>query len=381
MVQIQAIRAYVAQERRWFLLGLVYLVAWINPFNWMTDWWRNHYSVLAAQPFVLLIFPIVLWGRRKAFIANLAMWQQWERHTGKQPKKGSLTLLLFGSALYFFAHFSRLSVAAILGLVLMLVGVIVCVYGKHALKPLLAPLVYLLLVVPWLPESATGSIELLGLRLHSTIIKGALLRLGHQVIISPDLLLIDGASIPTPLALYGMQGSFAAIVFFWGYGLYRHYSAQRILGQIFVGLTVAFVVHQLRFLATCGLINSNPVAAARLGNANCWLFTIPSLALTFFAISIAAKLRRPAWLETLVYGLHRLSRAIQQPMDRLFFGSARAGSSVGKGILIIFAPLTWVANLGLLGLEKVGKLIGASNKGLETLLRHGEKKLQNRRKR
>ena len=381
MAHLQALKAYIIQERRWFILGLIYLTTWIIPFEWMTDWWTNHYSVLAAQPFVLPLFLIILWGRRATFKEHQAVQTHWERHVGKPQKKGSLTLLVCGSILYFFAHFSRLSVAAVLGLVLILVGVIVCVYGKSVLKILRAPILYLLLIVPWLPESAISRVELLGLSLHGTIIRGILLRLGHQIGITPENISIDGTSSPTAFTLSGMQGYFATIVFFWGYGLYRRYSVQRTLGLIFLGLTVTFVVNQLKLAIACWLIASSSTITGHFIYANCWLFTIPSLALTLLTTRVTARLRRPEWAVSFVRALGRLSNAIQRPIDKLFSGSARAGMSVGKVILFLFTPLTLAVNFFLLGLDKLGKLVGSSNKSLETLIRRGERKLQNRRKR
>ncbi len=381
MSRLQALKTYIVQERSWFILGLIYLATWIIPFEWMSDWWKSHYSILAAQPFVLPLFCIILWGRRATFKAHQAAQAHWERHVGKPQKKGSLTVLVCGSLLYFFAHFSRLSVAAVLGLVLMLIGVIVCVYGKNVLKILRAPILYLLLIVPWLPESATSRFELLGLNLHGTILKGILLRLGHQIAITPENIYIDGASIPTPVTLSGMQGYFAAIVFFWGYGLYRRYSAQRTMRLIFLGLTVTFVVSQLKLVISCWLIASNSTIIGYFVYANCWFFTIPSLALTLFTTRVTASLRRPKWVVSFVSALGRLSNTIQRPIDKLFSGSARAGMSVGKVILFLFTPLTLAISFFLLGLDKIGKLVGSSNKNLETLIRRGERKLQNRRKR
>ncbi|WP_395141422.1 archaeosortase/exosortase family protein [Armatimonas sp.] len=381
MTHLQALKTYIVQERRWFILGLIYLTTWIIPFEWMTDWWKSHYSILAAQPFVLPLFCIVLWGRRAIFKEHQATQTHWDRHVGKPQKKGSLTLLVCGSLLYFFAHFSRLSVAAVLGLVLMLVGVIVCVYGKNVIKILRAPILYLLLVIPWLPESATTRVELLGLNLHGTIIRGIVLRLGHQMGITPENITVDGASIPTPFTLSGMQGSFAMIVFFWGYGLYRRYSAQRTMGLIFLGLTITFVVNQLKLAISCWLVASSSSLTGYFIYANCWFFTIPSLVLTLLTARVTARLRRPEWVVGFLSALKKLSNAIQRPIDALFLGSARAGTSIGKGILILFTPLTRAVNFFLLGLDKLGKLAGSSNKNLETLIRRGERKLQNRRKR
>ena len=107
MAHLQALKAYIVQEHKWFILGLIYLLTWIIPFEWMTDWWTKHYSVLAAQPFVLPLFLVILWGRRATFKTHQVAQTHWERHVGKPQKKGSLTLLVCGSILYFFAHFSR----------------------------------------------------------------------------------------------------------------------------------------------------------------------------------------------------------------------------------------------------------------------------------
>ena len=367
------------KERYWSILFLVYLLAWIVPFHWMKDLWLEPFSTLAAQPFVLLGFLLVLWGRREHLAAAWQKIQYDARHLRRLRTEGDLTLLIVGCILYFFAHFSRLALVGILGLVLMLVGMVVRTYGKLILQVLLAPFFYLLAIVPWLPESGTAQVGLLGLRVYSIVLSPLLRPLGKVVVATQESISVNGSTIITHPALYGTQGIFAAVVFFWGYGLYRGYPSRKIVSDISLGCLAAALVHLLRFVVVCFFIGSSPVQAVTIASLNSWIFTLPSILLTFLLVRLLPRLKVPTWMPQVSQTAHKTGSAFQRPVEKVLDGSVTVGGILVKGIVIVFSPLTWIASQLWRGAEIGIGWLGQVNKILDSRLRKADRAREQRR--
>ncbi|MBB6053981.1 archaeosortase/exosortase family protein [Armatimonas rosea] len=380
MQRLTRLGPFLLQERHWVILLLVYATAWIIPFQWMKDYWFLEYQVTAPQPLVLLGFPFALWGSRARLATLWANLKRNERYSHKRTSEGNVGLLVVGCLLYFFAHFSRLALVGILGLVLMLLGVFVRTYGRRMLKAIPGPIAYLLLVVPWLPETAVGVVNQQSLKIYLSLITSVLNRIGFSPLLAGDRLLVKGVSVPMSFELFGAQGVFAALLFFWAYGLARTLPARRIFLQVTVGMAVAFLVHFLRMLLLCLLAPSNLAVATRIAETTPWVFSALSIALTFVILKIATKIRRPAWLSQFFTLLERLSSAIQRPMDRALGSAARTGQGVGKGVTVLFSPLTWLLDKGLVGIGRLFKVLGSTNKALDKALKNSDRKRQQRKK-
>lgn len=379
MRPIMNLTELLVKERYWSILILLYLVAWIVPTHWMKDLWGEHFSTLAAQPYILVGFAIILWGRREQ---HALAWSEIKRsatYSHKIKKGNGLTLLILGCILYFFAHFSRLAMVGIFGLVLMLLGMIVRIYGLSILNVIKAPCCYLLAIVPWLPESGTAQVGFLGLRVYSIIIPPLLLRFGKVVMVNQQDISVNGTIIANNPSLYGTQGVIAAIFFFWGYGLYKGYSGRKIISQVLVGCTVAFFVHLFRFTLVCLLMESYSSLARLLSGINCWLFTIPSIVFTLLLSRVNLQLKTPSWLLNLSQRAQKTRNAVQRPVDKALDGSIGIVGVIGKGIVLIFTPLTWIAT-------QIWKVVGAGfgllsqmNRNLEGRIRKVDRSREKRR--
>lgn len=374
MQHLSRLGEVLSRERYWVVLVLAYLVAWVVPIQWMKEYWFLDYQATSAQPFVLPGFALALWGNRRRLLGAWEHARRNERYSKKHRSEGSLALLWVGCVLYFFAHFSRLALVGILGLVLMLIGVLVRTYGRRSVAAIPGPIGYLLLLVPWLPETAIGIINQQAMKIYVTLASMILFRVGFFTQQAGNAIVVKGVAVPLSFQLYGAQGVFAAIVFFWAYGLARNLPGRRIFLQTSVGMGVAFLVHLLRLMVMCVLGPVNLSWAKKLSDASPWYFTVLSIVVSLILLKVSAKLRRPAWLARLFAALHRISDAMLRPMDRLFVGAARTGKGVGKGIGILFAPLIWVSDQLLKGLEFLFKQLGRSNKALESMFKRRDRR-------
>lgn len=374
MQRLSKLGPFLVQESHWVFLFLAYATAWVIPFQWMKDYWFLEYQVTAPQPLVLLGFPFALWGSRSRLLAFWERVKQSERYSRRRQSEGSLVLLIVGCLLYFFAHFSRLALVGILGLVLMLLGVLVRAYGRRILGALSGPVAYLMLVVPWLPETALGVINQQSMQVYLSLATSILFRIGYATQYSGNALLVRGLNVPLTFQLFGAQGIFLAIVFFWGYGLARNLPGRRIMLQVVVGSMVAFLVHLFRILGMCLVAPSNLKFALRLGSTTPWIFSVLSIGLTFVVLSIAKKVRRPLWLDGVFRSMEQFSSTVQRPIDRALSGVAKTGQGVGKGVTTLFSPLTWLLDKALGGFSGIFKLLGRSNRAIEKALRDSERK-------
>jgi Transmembrane exosortase (Exosortase_EpsH) len=380
MQRLSLLGSFLLRERHWIFLGLVYLAAWIIPFQWMKEYWLLDYQVTSSQPFVLLGFAFALCGNRKRLLDAWETVKRNERYAKKVRSEGTLTFLLIGCVLYFFAHFSRLALVGILGLVLMLVGVLLRVFGKRSLSSIPGPLTYLFLIVPWLPETALGAINQQVLKVYLILASALLFRIGFYTQQIGEVLLVKGVQVPLSFQLYGAQGIFTAIVFFWAYGLTIRLPRRRIFLHVFVGTVVAFLVHLSRILAVCLISPSNLRLGTLLSSASPWIFSLLSLAITFLALKISARIRRPQWLAHVFHLLRNLSNAIQRPLDRVLSGAAVTGKGVGKGLTVLVSPLIWFSDKLLKGFEQLFKLLGKSNKMMEKMFIQSDRKRNQRRR-
>jgi Transmembrane exosortase (Exosortase_EpsH) len=374
MQRLSKLGSFLVQERHWVFLFLAYATAWVIPFQWMKEYWFLEYQVTAPQPLVLLGFPIALWGSRQRLAAFWERVKQSERYSRRRQSEGSVVLLIVGCLLYFFAHFSRLALVGILGLVLMLLGVLVRAYGRRILGALSGPVAYLFLVVPWLPETALGIVNQQSMKVYLSLVTSILFRIGYPTQYSGNTLQVRGLTVPLTFQLFGAQGIFLALVFFWGYGLARNLPGRRIMLQVVVGSVVAFLVHLCRILLMCLIAPSNLNLSNRLGSATPWIFSVISIGLTFVVLTIAKKIRRPSWLDSAFRNLEQFSSAVQRPIDRALSGVAKTGQGVGKGVTTLFSPLTWLLDKALGGFGGIFKLLGRSNRAIEKAIRDSERK-------
>jgi len=368
------------QEKHWVLLALAYLSAWWIPVVWLQVWWLNPASLFAAQPLVLPGFFLLLWGRRQELAKRWSARQRSARQRRGAKTEGSLSLLVLGCLLYFVAHFIHLALAAVLGLVLMLVGVLLRVYGKAFLKEITVPLLFLALVVPWLPESATHLIERTGLSLYSTIVRTVLVRRAWVVHIDESTVMVQGVSMPTHEPLRGMHCLFASALFFLWYGLYRRLKPSHTLTLMTVGGLVAFVGHLTRFFFVIVLLRSLPEVANRLAKFNSWPFTLISIGLTFALVKLWGRLSVLPLLKPLVRVVRQGNQAFERVLDRLFSGSGKTLGNTGKLLNTLFIPILWPLNLLIKGLEKSVGWLGRSTQQTERWIQQWERRRRKRKR-
>lgn len=380
-VHIQELGLFLRKHLDWCLLFAVYLSAWVIPFKWMEGFWILPHSLQLAQPFLLPGFLLVLWGRRKAISAYWAKLNRRTQSSATTKTEGNLSLLIVGCVIYFFSYFSRLSLAAILGLVLVLLGVIFRVYGKNLLRFIAAPSIYLLAVVPWLPEVVSGKISSTIFQLHIILSRLLLKAVNINIVSINGSLFTNNLSVPFDYGMYGGNITIAMIVFFWGYGLYKQLSASRIVYMVITGCIVSFIVHQVR-LALIFISTSSMLSLAKsLSSANPWFFILTSLTLSFVTLRILSKMKRPAWLNKVAKSLARISARIQRPIDTALNKSAAAGSRAGSTVLVIFRPLIWVLDQFIRMGEKFATWIGRTNRSLDTKIRRADRYFKNKKKR
>jgi hypothetical protein len=389
MDNLQNLWALLKSQKYWCFLFLIYLTAWIIPFHWMENFWQYHYSLLAAQPFVLPGFLFILWGRRQLIaiswikINHGDMWikvNHGEKRNSKKIPSGSLTLLIIGCILYFFAHFSRLALAGILGLVLILLGIIVRIYSRKILRPLMPPILFLLAIVPWLPESIIGQLEKLFQRISILLIQQIFIRTGNSVIINGDALVINYGTIPLPFGISGSQGFFSAILIFWGYGLYHLYKTSKIFYQILVGCIATSIIYLMRFVLVCFFSSGNPNIAAFFANTNSWIITFVGISLGFLLIKYIPPFRMPSWIQPLSLKVKMTSNAIQRPIDKAITKSVSFGTALGGFINLIFHPIIWTFDKTVPLFVKVGQWVGRTNRNLDSRLRKADRVRAQRKK-
>ncbi|WP_309709502.1 archaeosortase/exosortase family protein [Armatimonas sp.] len=380
MNKFQDLWTLLKSQKYWCLLFLIYLTAWIIPFRWMENFWQYHYSLLAAQPFILPGFLLILWGRRHFITTAWAKINRTEKRNPKKNSSGSLTLLIIGCVLYFFAHFSRLALAGILGLVLILLGIIVRVYSRKSLRPLVAPILFLLAIVPWLPESFVGQFEKLFQRISILLIQQIFIRVGNNVIISGDALVINNGTIPLPFGISGSQGFFSAILIFWGYGLYHLYNASKIIYQILVGCVVTLAIYLVRFIIICYFSSGKPNIAIIFANTNSWIITIIGISISFLLIKYLPPFRTPSWVKKIANKVEIASNTIQRPVDKVITKSVTAGTALGGFINVIFRPLFWAIDKTTPLFAKVGQWMSRTNRNLDSRMRKADRVRAQRKK-
>lgn len=371
---------FLQQERHWVFLGIAYLAAWWIPVSWLEEWWLNPASLFAAQPLVLLGFFLLLWGRRAALAKRLNEIHQHARYSRRATTEGPIWVLLVGCVVYFVSHFIHLALAAVLGLVLILLGVLLRVYGKAFLKALAAPITFLMLIVPWLPESASYAIERTGLRLYSSLVGAVLTRRAWVFHVDDSTVMVQGVSMPTHEPLRGMHGIVAIALFFLWYGLYRRLKVSHTLTLMTLGGVVAFLGHLCRFFLVVVLLRSAPAAANRLAMFNSWPFTLVSLALTFGLVWLWERLAALPLLNPLVRNLRRLNQALERTLDRLFAGSGQALGTTGKVINTLLTPVLWPINLLIKGVGFLFNGLGRSTKQTERWIQQWERRRRKRKR-
>jgi hypothetical protein len=378
---IQELGQFLRKHLDWCFLFAVYLLAWIIPFKWMEDFWVLQHSFLIAQPFLLPGFLLILWGRRKAISTYWAKLNRWTHGSAKIKTEGNLSLLIIGCLIYFFSYFSRLSLAAILGLALILLGVIFRVYGKTLIRFISAPVIYFLAIVPWLPEVFFGKISSTIYQLH-LILSRILLKIFNIHVFSVNgALLVNNTNAPFDFSMYGGNITISMIVFFWGYGLYKQMSTVRIVYMVITGCVVSFTVHQLRLALIFISTTPMPPLAKSLASANSWIFVIASLILTLVALQVLSKIKQPVWLGKISQSLSRISSRIQRPIDTALDKSAVVGLKAGSAILVIFRPLVWVLDQVIRLGGKFTTWIGRTNRNLDTKIRRADRYFENKKKR
>lgn len=137
-------------EAHWLLFAVPYLAAWWQPILWCTredHWWDNAASALIFQPFLPLGAALLVWNDRERLAARLA---QVRRQYGEKNRKryGSPALLVFGALVVLVGQLVHISSIAIAGLLLLLAGAVLRLYGPAMLRALAVPLLFLLPMIP-----------------------------------------------------------------------------------------------------------------------------------------------------------------------------------------------------------------------------------------
>lgn len=361
------------------VLGLVYLVAWSTPAVWMREAWLTSNATLSAQPFILLGFLALLWSRAKLSSSDPAL-EYWSAVFPKaQQKEGNLSLFLLGCALYFFAHFVRLSSAAILGLVLMLLGIFFRIYGKGFFRRNLAPICFLFLIVPAIPESGVFAIDQLGLKLYSGAISALLNRIGWNFQINLQSVTVQGVSITTPLSFRGLYGIYAGLLFFTWQGLFLKQKITSIISRMTLVLVVMAIFSLIRCALVVILIPHSSGMAKIIANANPLLIIAIILWLTIKLMSKLEKIQFLSFGSPLIERFKALNAAINRPLNRKLDGSGAVFTKIGGLVNIILMPIVWPLNMIVRGVELLFNGMGKSTQNIEKWIQKQERRRRRQR--
>jgi hypothetical protein len=351
------ITAFIRQEKYWLLLAIPYFFAWyipqIPPFttlfpgmtgpaNWAEHEWFVSIYPQMFQPWVLPMAGLLIWSRRQ----DLArVWARVKMHPPtKFWQRGNVSVLILGCLFLLFAHFVKVKGIAVIGLLLIPIGLIYQVYGLAIIRAMWVPLLFATLMIPP-PDSAMT-------RLISLFHSGTLLIAS---------MILNRIGMPNGRNGYTLQfytqGGFGVeyatpvssivillpllVILLW-YGLFRRLRPAVVVGLLIGGTIFAMLVNLLRIIIIAKLQLPQPATASFLMNMNAWPLIGVSFALTLGALrlfSVAPK---------------------HVPSQK----TGRAINKAGQFVNLLLSP--FVALLTSLG--KIGLLWKASERGIENIL-------------
>lgn len=351
------IAAFLRQEKYWLLLAIPYYFAWYipqvppftnlfpgmtGPANWAEyEWFVATYPQM-YQPWVLPMAGLLIWAYRQD-IARV-----WARVKAQPSTKfwqrGNPIILILGCLFLLFAHFVKVKGIAVIGLLLIPIGLIYQIYGLAIIKAMRVPLLFLILMIPPPDSAMTGLVA----KFHA----------GTLLIAS---MIFNRIGMPNGRNGYTLQfysqGGFGVeystkvstlvillpllVILLW-YGLFRRLRPGAVVGLLVLGTIFAMLINLLRIIVIAKLQLPQPAAASFLMNMNAWPLVGVSFALTLGALrlfSVAPK---------------------HVPSQK----TGRAINKAGQFVNLLLSPFVAL----LTGLGKIGVLWKASERGIENVL-------------
>ena len=266
----------------WLLLAASVLFAAATPLWWAKRAWMAPDSPLAFQPLVPLA-ALVLWGdalpRIKAEYRETVL-----IFSPHSPKLRGNVLLLAASAILLMASFlTQAAGLGVLGAVIACAGCVEFLWGKRIRNACLAPLCFLLWMVP--PPDSVVARATQSLQVACTAMAGQFLRWLHvPCLVSGNVIMAGRFRLEIVGACSGMSILFPLLCLtVWL--MLRARQKTGTLTKIALLMTsgsVAVLLNVLRITLMGVLGAKAPELVARLHDASGWLFTLAGFAIVYF---------------------------------------------------------------------------------------------------
>jgi exosortase/archaeosortase family protein len=258
---------FLKREPRWLILIALLLLLLIQPTLWLLGTWFDWHSPFFAQPLVLL-GALLIGHSRRVEVAKTAQELATLFPEESSKRRGNILVLLLGGAIALVGHLLRMDFLAILGFVVVFMGIIFYFYGPFILKTLFPALLFLFFLIP-LPKTLTGMC-LAGFQNGTYSCLNPFFKTNSMTIEANNFVM----AINEPLAS-GLHLFIPMVIFCIGWALYKRYSLYNTLIMLAVSILLSLLVNVLRLMVTCWLGSFNPDMGSFLSQSTPILLTLP----------------------------------------------------------------------------------------------------------
>lgn len=277
--------AYLRGQVHWLYVLVPLAIMLYTPLKMCWKIWSAPDSPQAYQPLIPLAVGFLLWLRREPLSE---LWQ--EVQEDPDAKRGSKWLLLVGCLLMVAFYPVNLPTFSMFAFVVIVWGVVLYVYGGRMFRAMLAPLLFLVTLVPFPNVAVDQSTQFL--QMSCTRAAAQVIELSRiECEATGNVLTLDKSDktgqrtykVEVVAACSGMSILLPLLVMtVWLLMAMEATWTQRIL-MLFAAVGVAFFMNTLRIVAISLVGYLDRDAGKLLHDANSWLFTGLAFYLTFLA--------------------------------------------------------------------------------------------------
>jgi exosortase len=174
--------------RKWAVLLPLFLLAYFSTLQWMWQRWFGPDSYYSHGILVPFISVFLIWQKRDVLKNIKAI-----------PSPWGMRLFVTGIVIHLLSLFCRIYFVSGFSMIIVLVGFVLCIYGKNMLTEILFPVVFLVFMVPLPLEIVTNisfQLKLLSTQMATAMLnvvnvpavqQGSYIRMEHASVIVEDV--------------------------------------------------------------------------------------------------------------------------------------------------------------------------------------------------
>lgn len=239
------------------IVGVPVALLCVILFQLCDNVWFSAGSVLTYQAFIPLGALALAWNRRqelRKIITELALLFPDPEHP---KRRGNEWLAVFGALVILLGVIISLPVVGLIGLLLLVIGIVFCIWGPFVLRGLAAPISYL--VLSFIPPPVQGLVGPISSNFHfrSVAFAGYILRaMGRKpTILGPTLTLNGQSPLYVPSSFSGMGLLLGALAFTILVILWNRLKIGPAFLLLFTSVALALAANMLRVLMLVSLQN------------------------------------------------------------------------------------------------------------------------------